>query len=674
MKLKTSFCNATVLKKDITRFLPVWVIYLICGLLTASTMVGNHIGSVASTIRGVLSYGMPWISCGYALMVALLLFGDLYNSCLCNALHAMPLRRESWFCSHYLSGLLMALVPNLLISLVLMPMLGSLWYIALIWVGGSMLMYLFFFGLASLCCMATGNRFAAILVYALVNFFSMELYWLFSELILPFLDGVRLQTIPAVRFCPVIQLMDGLYFTFERLSESYYANNYAFVGFASGWPYLFIVGAIGVALGAGALLLYRRRQLEVAGDFAAVAPVKWLISIFGSLACGMVFRLFGWSNKALGYAFLFIGIVIGFFLLQMLLQRKVKIFSKASFIKCTALVLCCAMILIAGAVDLLGIKTYVPRESQVQSVLIAPRYLYEEELRSTEPSSIDGLFFEDPTDIGIVLDIHRLALQEYSRQDPYGDHSYITIRYTLKSGRSVSRSYWVSTSSSAFQKLSILLQRQAYIFCNCTPQQIKDGLQECYFNGQYMAKSTTRQLIDYLYRDAGKGKVSRLLTEDSNQEDFGYVELNWRPNNISWRSVDLYLHPDSESLAFLRSHMDDAQQIFDVSDLQEFVDNLEAVALHTPGLGSNESYTLSKDDAVTLANRLWLDVQDGNLSPTDTFTTDCLYVTVNVRSPQGTTICHFEVSSRAANTWVFLEEYLLQQDLWDMYERMMERG
>lgn len=189
-----------------------------------------------------------------------------------------------------------------------------------------------------------------------------------------------------------------------------------------------------------------------------------------------------------------------------------------------------------------------------------------------------------------------------------------------------------------------------------------------------MAKSTARQLIDYLYRDAGNGKVSRLLTEDSNQEDFGYVELNWRPNNVSWRSVDLYLHPDSESLAFLRSHMDDAQQIFDVSDLQEFVDNLEAVALHTPGLGSNESYTLSKDDAVTLANRLWLDVQDGNLSPTDTCTTDCLYVTVNVRSPQGTTICYFEVSSRAANTWVFLEEYLLQQDLWDMYERMMERG
>lgn len=696
MKSRTSFCNKAVLKKDITRFFPVWAIYLICGLLVATTFIGATTGAVAEYVQEILSGVMSWICGGYAMMVALLLFGDLYNSRLCNALHAMPLRRESWFCSHILSGILMALVPNLLISLVLMPMLGSFWYVALIWLGGSMLMHLFFFGLASLCCMATGNRFAAILLYGLANFFSMELYWLFNQLIMPFLIGVRLESSFLFYLCPAIHLMSGEYFSIDSIwpeftdKDSYniiaddivyinydYTPGYAFGGFESGWGYLFLLAAIGVGLTVAALLLYRKRQLECAGDFAAFSPVKWLVSIFGSLACGMVFRLFSWDNEALGYIFLFAGVFVGFFLLEMLLQRKVKVFSKTAFIKCTALVLCCALILIAGAVDLFGIERYVPDEKQLASVLISPSRLTDDELRNSSSYGNDVLILTEPSDIALALDIHRLALEEHQTSNINGSSRYITIRYSLKSGRTVARSYLVSTNGSAYQKLKPLLQRQEYIFRGNTAQQIKDGLDTCYFDGEYLSKATARQLIDYLYRDAANGLVTLSdwnVKADIYWENCGYVKLSWRPNDLKWRTVTLYLSPDSESLAFLRTHEDDAQQIFGVSDLQEFIDNLQAVALHMPGLGGNESYVLSTDDAPTLAKCLWLDVQDGTLSPTGTFATDRLYIKVNVRGEQTyTTICHFEVDPQAANTWVFLEDYLLQQDLSDMYERMMGR-
>lgn len=698
MKSRTSFCNKAVLKKDITRFFPVWGIYLICGLLASSTMVGNYIGSVAINLRGILSYGMPWISCGYALVVALLLFGDLYNSRLCNALHAMPLRRESWFCTHYIAGILMALVPELLISLVLMPMLGKLWYVSLIWLGGSMLMYLFFFGLACLCCMATGNRFAAILLYGLANFFSMELYWLFSQLILPFLTGVRAQTSFLFYLCPAIHLMDSLYFSIDTLWPAFsdkdgygvaegivynnydYLPTYTFGGFEDGWIYLFILAAIGIGLTVAALLLYRRRQLECAGDFAAFSPVKWIISIFGSLACGMVFRLFSWDNEALGYVFLFVGIFVGFFLLEMLLQRKVKVFTKASFIKCTALLLCCALILIAGAVDLFGTKRYVPDEKQVASVLISPYRLSDDRLRNYNAvvdDEDDIITLTDPDDIALVLDIHRLAMEEHLEGNINGGSSYITIRYTLKSGRTVARTYRVSTSSSAYQKLKPLLQRQEYIFCGSTAQQIKDGLDYCYFDGEYLSKTTARQLVDYLYRDAAKGLIQRSdwnVKADLYWENCGYVELSWRPDGLKWRSVTLFLSSDSESLAFLRTHVSEARSCFGVDDLQELVDNLQEVSLHTPGLNDNKSYVLAADDALSLSKCLWLDVQDGTLSPTDTFTTDCIYIEVNVYTGKNITVRHFEVNSQAANTWYFLHEYLLRQDLSELYERMMEHG
>ena len=41
MKLKTSFFNPTVLKKDITRFAPLWGIYFIGGLMVMLTVTGN---------------------------------------------------------------------------------------------------------------------------------------------------------------------------------------------------------------------------------------------------------------------------------------------------------------------------------------------------------------------------------------------------------------------------------------------------------------------------------------------------------------------------------------------------------------------------------------------------------------------------------------------------------
>ena len=38
------------------------------------------------------------------LLAALVLFGDLDNPRMCNALHALPLRRETWFFSHAAAG------------------------------------------------------------------------------------------------------------------------------------------------------------------------------------------------------------------------------------------------------------------------------------------------------------------------------------------------------------------------------------------------------------------------------------------------------------------------------------------------------------------------------------------------------------------------------------------
>ena len=42
MKLKTSFFDKTVLKKDLTRFFPLWTLYLIGGLLVMHVLSGFY--------------------------------------------------------------------------------------------------------------------------------------------------------------------------------------------------------------------------------------------------------------------------------------------------------------------------------------------------------------------------------------------------------------------------------------------------------------------------------------------------------------------------------------------------------------------------------------------------------------------------------------------------------
>ena len=124
MKSRTSFFNTAVLKKDITRFAPAWGLYLTGMLLLTMTIFMEEDAELARSIGTTLGL-FSLINICYALVCGALLFGDLFNSKLCNALHAMPMRREGWFLTHVTSGLLFSIVPNLLVCLILMPRLGN---------------------------------------------------------------------------------------------------------------------------------------------------------------------------------------------------------------------------------------------------------------------------------------------------------------------------------------------------------------------------------------------------------------------------------------------------------------------------------------------------------------------------------------------------------------------
>ena len=83
MRSRTSFFNKTIYKKNLTRFAPVWVLYTLCLVLGVALLYTNggamkQFHFAKNYINDMFSI-MALVNLGYALLVAQLLFGDLYN-------------------------------------------------------------------------------------------------------------------------------------------------------------------------------------------------------------------------------------------------------------------------------------------------------------------------------------------------------------------------------------------------------------------------------------------------------------------------------------------------------------------------------------------------------------------------------------------------------------------
>lgn len=626
MKSKISFCDLTVLKKDVTRFLPLWLIYLIGALLVTSTSMGNLPGTVAGTLCSLLAYGMPAITCIYALLTAITLFGDLFVPRMCNALHALPLRRETWFSTHFLAGLAMFLLPNAFVCVVLMTMLDTLWYLALAWLGTLMLLYLFFFGLAVLSVMLTGNRFATALVYALFNFFILEIYWLIAVIIQPSLYGVRFDTSPLFYFSPVVKLSGWYPFTVEHSCPQ--TNNHIYSALCTysvqfdgaAWRYLAILAVIGIGLAIGALVLYRKRRLESAGDFAAFVPMHWVVPVFGSTVCGILFTAFALDTD-LQYAFLLIGVTVGFFLLEMLLQRKMNIFKRSVFLKWGAIILAFVLILVGTATDICGIEDYIPRADKVETVIVVDGYLDNEDLSAIRDGTFRGhsgyIIADDAAAIATVLDAHTLALNE--ERNTTNARSRVTIQYLLKDGRTITRCYSLITANSAYGKFKSLFVTSDYIFNGISEETTLKYVQSVGWNGYTLPNRAAEDLIHLLYRDAEDGllygedddsfgrfdtSVSILLSKDALTDGAKtiYVSMHISRQSKSY----LYLTTD------LKTIFSDPEYLFGGINedlVYEYLTKIDAY-----GMDDDTYRTYTDDDAKKVFTALVADATAGNLS------------------------------------------------------------
>lgn len=442
MKSRTSFSKLTPMRKSVFRYAPIWALYLIATALIVMTVSGFQEGhQVAKNLPDwIKAYGI--INLIYAYICASGLFGDLYKTKMCYALHALPQRRESWMLSHLSAGMLFSFVPNLLVSCIFMLFLGKWWYLGLCWLLAVTLQFIFYFGIAALSSMLVGNRFAALTVYLVFSFLSVLLLATVNFLYIPYLEGVVVNATDYTRFAPVVHLFHFDYFQYHQEIihysdhvRDYTRTVYIFDKFSSGWGYLSIIGGVGIAAMGLALLLYRKRHLETAGDFVAFSRLKGVLCVVltlcVTLCCALIGKLFG----VLGFVWVAIGLVVGYFGSLMLLERRVKVFRGKTFLGFGILALVTILSFLSVTFDWFGIESWMPKANQVKSITLAN---YSDEYYSRNKLSAT---VENPEDIQKIIDAHAYIIEGLDRSTENVDTERVVITYTLRSGRTVTRVY-----------------------------------------------------------------------------------------------------------------------------------------------------------------------------------------------------------------------------------------
>lgn len=475
MRSKTSCFNRTVFRKNLFRFAPVWGVYTLCLVVGILLLYGNggtmkqfHFAYHMTQLVEIMAV----VNLLYAPIVAQLLFGDLYNSRMCNMIHAFPLRRESWFLTHVISGLAFSLGPTTVMALLAFPLLaGSLfegavclsWWIFL----ASNLQFICFFGMAVFCVMVVGNRFTMAAAYGLLNAGAMIAYWLIDTVYTPMLYGVITPSQLAWNLTPVyhmtnqpyIQTSADLYQLRELFGEQL-KGAFATFTITENWYRLWILAAVGMIFALLGLVLYRIRDLECAGSavaFPILRPVfQVLCAIFvAGAAQFFLYNFVGMTKR--NFLILTVGLVAGWFIGKMLTEHTTRVFNLKNCCGLAGLAAVFAVSLWLTHVDILRIETRLPDIEKIKNVQFAgQKFTEREDIENFLRLQADALEHraEESGTYAMVngewVHYGDVDFDQFNKEDPNNRYTYVdnlSLTYEMENGKRIDRRYniWVDT-------------------------------------------------------------------------------------------------------------------------------------------------------------------------------------------------------------------------------------
>lgn len=455
MRSATSFFDKTTARSDLRRHWPiafiytcVWLVGLPVNLWSSSMWMPEEMTPALRAAQIIIG-SYPTLAGAlfvFGCVLAMALMGYLMSPRAVGLLHALPVRRGTLLATHTLVGWLMLNVPALLAVLVSIPV--QAYYGGVAWgaLGAWLLVHcglsLFFLALGLLCAMVTGWLLAIPAIYAVVNFAVIAAAGLVRTLCSLFCYGYAGDD----DFAPFVYWLTPVVNLVKRFGtccvERSDASPYP-------WQVQFpadVVHAVGIYTAAGAALLaltyllYRRRKSESAADPAAfpwMRPVfRYGTGLLGGLALGLgLYQLvLGWrmeSETGRWVGLLVSTVLMGalcYYAAEMLVRKSLRVLRRSlpgAGLVCVLLALVCA----GARFDVLGYAARVPDVSAVTQV----------QLRGS--LGLSAVNCTEPETIETVIALHREIITLRPDEDDPENSAYITLRYTLTDGSTLTRAY-----------------------------------------------------------------------------------------------------------------------------------------------------------------------------------------------------------------------------------------
>lgn len=449
---KWSF-SVPLFKKNVQRFWPIWGLYLLVYLFI---LPGHYISgqvpfwSDKTTFVYLNDYTMeiaaqPFVALIYGLVVACALWGYLFNERATGAMHALPLRRESIFLTNYITGLLFFLVPSLVVALLTLgagAAVGAVTAQALgYWILCQGLMMIFFFSLATIMAFVTGNAVVQVVLYSVANLFCAGISMMLSDLFYRFVYGFSSER----SFWGIAEWGTPVLAISQSVGPVYMGDSgRVAMGIMSGMSCLWIFAVVGLVLAVLALLAYRKRKLELAGEVIAISwfrPVfKYGVAVCGGLLLAQIVTDTMELKGIIVFSFLLVLFAaLCYFGVEMLLQKSLRVW-KRGWRGCCILAAALLLGMVAMEQDVLAYERRVPALEQVERVELIGITNYPSEGMSSNPEYIEQ-----------VIAVHQAMVREKSEQEQMaggnrdgnweGQVAWLYIDYWMEDGGRISRQY-----------------------------------------------------------------------------------------------------------------------------------------------------------------------------------------------------------------------------------------
>lgn len=450
MAQKTSFFNRGLSRSWLKRCWPLWTTYLAAWLIALpqsvpelrrySDMLSYTVNVNTNVVR--LGQNMAEMSIFAGIIAAMLMYSYMYSSRSCGMMNALPVRRETVFTTAFITGLVPFIVADVIVIAAAWAVYARTGVVEtkniFLALGFAVMGNIAFYGFATFCAVLTGSLVVLPAVYLVLGcaaaVVELGVQSVLGSLIYGFSAGRSYGTV----LSPIIAVIDNV----SVAQETVYTmeGRYELTGelIVNGTALMAAYCAAGLILAVCALFIYRRRDMERAGDVVAIPVLKPIFKYCMTFGCAIVLaispELFGSdytvrsaaATALVVLAMLLGGAFVGYFVSEMLMQKTLSVFRG----KWRGFVVSCAIIIVltlGAEMDVTGYERRTLDPADVESVSFT-YYGTDEKIR--QPENIAG-----------IVAFHEEVIAQKDINESAEDTQWLSIEYTLRSGKEMKRVY-----------------------------------------------------------------------------------------------------------------------------------------------------------------------------------------------------------------------------------------